>query len=402
MNKVNRSYVKRAADDDASVEWDIASDPRMLEALIGREPWLERPLEQMRRRAPYATTTSSFKSGHHCRLERHNRAFYRLGPTGSVIACKGTEPLADDVEEAFNRLAWHAPLGTSNLEFFVRFEQKVPMALLFEEARDEAEKAYQFQRAYVKRYGEFATMPVPLLVLRWAPRVATEFLRKIKPGLSERAWRGVKRLSEGGFGAYIYYYPNPPLRVQHVADRLPPLTQGYRERAIELGRTANLESAIRGWVALVVRMLGLGYFPCSLDHDEIGQCVREQNVVLDGGLVDVDSMTKFSSIADDATFAETMMATLFELIDTIHTIWVTRHRPTSFRQLRTGTTTFLIVWQFVAAEFRAAMEREERAGVTFDRRVKEALAGSVSFADIDRRLTLLNPPQPTVEGAAYG
>jgi hypothetical protein len=136
-------------------------------------------------------------------------------------------------------------------------------------------------------------------------------------------------------------------------------------------------------------MLGLGYFPCSPCHDEVGQCLREQNAVLDGGLVDMDSICEMASIADEAEFVETLMVTLVELVGTVHNLWVDRSKTWSPRQSRTGLVTVLLVWQQVLAELKAAILREEADGTVFDARVKKLLFAGASFSEIDAALALL-------------
>ena len=385
-----KPVVARAAQGLVSVEWDLAAkNPPLLSALLAREPWIAARLPGLRTRPPFARVSASFRSTAYFRPVGHNRAFYFLGPSGSVLAFKGTEVLAEDAGETIRQMSWHAPLDLSPLERLARIEQKIPMALLLEEAMAEAEKACDLQAAYWRRYGSLADVPVPLLVLRWQPSLCDAFVEKHQGALSVRAQASVRRLARDGLAVYVYYYPNPPLRVRHLVDRLPEVSLGYRKRQGELARRVEIEEVVRRWIKLVVRMLGLGYFPCSPCHDEVGQCLREQNAVLDGGLVDMDSICEMASIADEGEFVETLMVTLVELLGTVHNLWVDRSKSWSPRQSRTGLVTVLLVWQQVLAELKAAMLREEEDGTVFDARVKKLLFAGASFSEVDAALALL-------------
>lgn len=319
----------------ATVCWDAAvSAPRVLARLAAEERGILALLQRLRVGFPVPDRFAwSFQSSPYIRPLGHNRAFYmdlngaRDDGQRGFLAFKGTEVMAANFSELLDGLddRFDLPAELPALEWFPLVEQKVPGALLIEEARDEAASAAAFQTSYLAAHGELARVPVPLLVLKWDPEVARTIAGVLRLRLSKRAARATRGFMREGFGVYIYYYPTLPLRVRQVPRLLPAATAASQLRRSYPERKARLEvitrplEVVNRWVELFADMLVLGYLPVTLSHQLVGQCVREQNAVLDGGFVDVDSLQRISEVRDDHELHATLVRSLSELGDTIYT-----------------------------------------------------------------------------------
>ncbi|MFI5349992.1 MAG: hypothetical protein ACHQ2Z_10645 [Elusimicrobiota bacterium] len=372
------------------VIWDIRSRaPGLLAALGREEPWVKSALQGMRTSFPTAATCLTFKKSPYLRLRGHQRAFYRQGPGQGVLAIKGADIFARDLPDAFAAMGRRTSrFSAAPLEHFPIVERKVPMALLTGEALDEARKAAEFQTAYFKRYRGFARIPLPLLVVRW-PRAAVDRLREgLSPRLSRPARGIVQRLLKDGLSAYVYYYPNPPVRALHLAEDVGPADGGdYRRRlerlrlhgSVFLDRFDPLD-AVRGWTTLVARMLALGYAPVTLSQHAVGQCVRGQNAVIDGGFADVDSLQPIRGIKGRAEFQDTFLTTLTELAATVDTLMV--GLPGEPRRAALS----LLIGCCLENELARQLKKELPKGAKLAPRMKAALASLQTFDRMDRTL----------------
>ncbi len=302
----------------AELLWDVAGEaPELLSAA----PHLAEAIAPMRRAMPVAATVSPFDDAEASRPWRHLRAFYLRG-AGSVIAVKGTEPLATDVgaQLAIMRAFRIEYPGRgrslfSALEHFPLTEQKVPLAVTAEEALEDARGAAAVQATHLARFGRLARVPLPLLVARWPYAVAEAHLARLSPLLSARAWRVVERLAGQGLGVVVYAYPAVPLRVGHLPELLRGRPGG--DWMARLRTLADPEAAIGGWLDLLARLLVLGFLPGSIESIGVGHCLEMKNAVLDGGLVDLSSVCRAEAIRDAQAFDETLLATMADLAKTV-------------------------------------------------------------------------------------
>jgi hypothetical protein len=383
------------------IVWSLdAEAPRLASALEAMAPWTRAAHDELRGRMPFARSCRAFSAGAFFRPAGHYRAIYMQGPGEGVLAIKGTELFANDVRDTLVSIKHirhpHADKKHSNLEHFPIIEQKVPMAVLVDEAITEARKAQLFQVAHLERYGELANVPIPLIVIRWPERTVAAFRDTLMPLLSERAAELVDQRMACGLAAYVYFYRSPPLRAQHIDAALETKVtprDGYRGRLAALEDRADPQQVVHDWIALVARMLALGYMPCTHASHETGQCLRSMNAVVDGGFVDLDSMQLVSEMRSDDELVETILVSLQELSDTVMTFAL----GTALARSNVGPSTALIaqaVFALVRDELRTAMEDEERHGAVFDPRLTSLLGRRDLFAGLDAVLSALYPPAP--------
>jgi hypothetical protein len=390
------------------IAWSLdAEAPALAAALAATSPWVRAAYDGLRDRMVVARTCRAFDAGRIFRPAGHYRAIYMRGPDeqggvqdDGVLAIKGTELFATDLEAMIASIKQtrhpHADKKHSNLEHFPIIEQKVPMALLVEEGLAEARQAQRFQAAHLERYGELAAAPIPLLVIRWPDPVVAAFRDALVPALSERAAELVALRMAGGLGVYVYYYRNPPLRALHLDAALESKVgahDGYRGRLAALEQRVEPRQVVADWVALVARMLALGFMPCTRASHETGQCLRSMNAVVDGGFVDLDSMQPLSALASEEELVETLLVSLKELSETVATFVLGSALPRS----NLGPSPALVshaVFALVRDELRAAMEEEARRGAVFDPRLEGVLGRRDLFSGIDHVLAALYPAAP--------
>ncbi|WP_210163285.1 hypothetical protein [Niveispirillum irakense] len=300
-----------------AVLWDVAAAaPDLLAAM----PALANAIAPLRAAVPVAHSISPFDGVGAVRPYRHLRAFYLRRPDG-VIAVKGSEIMAGDVDTHLRMLGSYriefpgrGRSLFSALEHFPLNEQKVPLALPVEEALEDVHAAAAVQQAHLARFGTLARVPLPLLALRWPDAVMDAYLRRLSPLLSGRARRTVERVAADGLGCVIYHYPAVPLRVAHLPELLAGRPgNGWQAR---LSGLTGVEAALEGWLDLLARLLVLGFLPGSVESIGVGHCLEMKNAVIDGGLVDMGSICRVETVAEDRIFLETLMVALADLAKT--------------------------------------------------------------------------------------
>lgn len=335
--------------------------PRVVGELLGE-------VEAIARAAPVARSFRPLQDGRVVRPSGHQRAYYLRLEAGGVVALKGTEVQAGDLDRAFDELADDRLANQrSVLEHFVVAEHKLPMALLHDEAIAEATMAFELQVAYLARYRALARVPLPLLVLRWSDDDAAAFARRLQPRLSNRAQVIAHGLMARGLGIYVYFYPTLPERLAQL-----PRTagagvdhRGFAARYDALATTRDPKQILERWLQLFVRMLGLGYLPCNLAHIGTGQCVDPNNAVLDGGFVDLDSLQPIAPL-DAASFHETLVYSLASLAGIVQHLLV----GTTKLAFHAGMDPLSsLPMHAVCAKLGRLIEQEQASGVVFDPRL---------------------------------
>lgn len=302
-----------------TIVWDAGTEaPALVEAV----PGLSRHLTALREAVPVAHELRPFSAGAFTRPHRHLRAFYKSVPEG-VIAVKGSEPLAPGLTPHFaamSRFRIDYPARGkslfSALEHFPLIEQKIPLAVTLEEAREDAGAAASVQSAHLARFGATARVPLPLLVLRWPDVAVEQHLAALSPLLSRRARRIVETQAAGGFGAFVYHYPAVPLRVAHLPAILS-LTGHEPSWGAKLADFIDPATTIERWIDLVARLLVLGFLPGSIESIGVGHCLEIKNAVIDGGFVDLGSVQRMSEATTPQGFAEPLLAAIADLAKTI-------------------------------------------------------------------------------------
>jgi hypothetical protein len=323
--------------------WDLRNlDTELAEKLFEREPGLKLVCQALGSRLPYLRTHRPVTIGPFIRPIGHGRSFYvdiesligldPRGPAMGYLAVKGSEVASDDYAVWMTSLrqrrqfwgfnggneftTFRSSMDTTlnNLERWPLVERKVPGAVTLSEAMVEASIALEFQTKYMRRYGDFARVPLPLFVYRWPESVTERAWFHLRPLLTSRAAEIVEQTLARSLAVYVYYYPALPIRlmslegfqpsqtlkrdvVSEADDRAGP-TDHHATSARRVSRLMSTGDLIERWSELFVRMLALGYLPkdpgCLLTAD----CLQPWNVVLDGGFVDIDSIVPIESLDD--------------------------------------------------------------------------------------------------------
>ncbi|MFZ6745822.1 hypothetical protein ACO0LC_21565 [Undibacterium sp. JH2W] len=309
------------------VLWDVTTVAAELHtALSAILPDLDARLAALRVNLPCAHGINPFQSGAYQRPYRHLRAFYQDTGAG-VLAHKGTEVYAHDRDQHLAVLAQFRidyPVRGKSLfsaaEHFALVEQKIPLAISAFEAVEDAKAACMLQQAHLRRFGQLACIPTPLLVLAWPASARDSHLTALRSLLSERAMRIVETSSADGLAAIIYHYPSLPLRVAHLPVELKKLGDTpwlQRLSSLTAGYGLTPEQVVDRWIDLVARMLVLGFLPGRTEHIGIGHCLEMQNAVIDGGFVDLGSIIPMAEVRSDAAFMEMLMAAFADLSKTV-------------------------------------------------------------------------------------
>ncbi|SMG01555.1 hypothetical protein BSIN_4436 [Burkholderia singularis] len=292
----------------------------IFDALSAVEPTLNDVYDLLGSELPVQQQWAFGDYGPVSRPDRHVRAFYLdLGKLKSVpngqgyIAIKGTEPVSENfgsitkrMGEMWNIFSW--TIGgqarhvledltlMNQLERFPISEGKPPGVHPLWDADDEARCALQLQSAYYRRFGRLARIPTPLFVYRWPTEVRERALDVLRPQLSPRTATLVEAMIRDDLGAYVYYYPSYPLRAMHVRGGDVGPEVSYDKRHSVLRELSDPDTAIQRWIRLTAEFLALGWIPTDPSHFGRGNCLMAQNLVLDGGIVDVNSIRHVSTM----------------------------------------------------------------------------------------------------------
>ena len=326
----------------ATPVWELhANSKELFDALSATEPALGAIYEFLGKELPVQRQWAFGSFGAISRPDRHVRAFYvHLDKLKSIpggrgcIAIKGTEPASENFDRIAKRMGemWNVFSWTiggaarhlledltllNQLERFPVCEGKPPGVHPLWDAEDEAKCALELQLAYFRRYGRLARIPTPLFVYRWPREMRERALQVLRPLLSPKTATMVESLIGDELGAYVYYYPSYPLRAMHVraGDVGPEVS--YDARHAALASLSEPGRAIEGWVRLTAEILALGWIPTDPAHFGRGNCLMGQNLVLDGGIVDVNSIRAVSSMQVPGELDFAVRQTVRELTQSI-------------------------------------------------------------------------------------
>lgn len=246
----------------------------------------------------------------------HWRALYRVQPGLGCLAFKGTESYGRDLEIQYRALLERyavldfsirrpgfsdRPVAATHsvLDRFLYLESKFPGTVLLPEAMSEVKSSAAFQLAHYQRYGCLARTPLPLAVYRVSDDAVDRIVQAISGLVDESSGCLARQMAVQGFAVLVYWYPHLPLRVGHLGlgTELSP-DERAQQLTLTIPEGADLSSpelVVDSWIGLVVRMLALGYVPADPRSAIRGTCVDAQNLTLDGGIVDLDSMRAVDS-----------------------------------------------------------------------------------------------------------
>lgn len=350
---------------------------------------------ELQTHAPIANELAPFDEKGSVRPRGSKRAFYLRAKSGSVMTVKGSEIRSTQMtaELQSTRLLRKSVRPWTTVENFLFREQKLPYAVSFGEAIEEAQISMNYQLAHFQAFKELAMTPVPLAVYKWSEKVTKQYYETILPFLSDRA----KTLSdmilkERGLATYIYYYPHAPFRISFLT---PDSSKDYKERQEKMANVANVEhrcnpvSAVENYLELATRMLMLRYSPLTFDSYGCGQCISAQNVTVQGGVVDMDSMIPFKDIKSDREFYELFACTLVVLTCTVRAFLVSPLPYIKFEYEDPSTLSTLIssfVWEKLRQNYQKLNKH-----VQVDPRLKLLLEKDAGLR-LDSILTSLYPP----------
>lgn len=348
------------------VTWDLRSGhPELLQQVLAAAPGLADVLSRYENACPVAQTCKAFEAGAFYRPPGHARSFCLRLDEGGTVAIKGSEPCASDVV-AHLRRAWSTrPLFQySPLEHFVLAEQEPFLAMSSDAARASAELTATFVRDYAQHFGRLPKTPIPLRVYRLPAEVCSEFVRASSEFLSDRmqlsARKRTEELTANGLGVYVYFYPGVPLRAAHVLKSFPRAWEGqWRGASGSDTRAFDYDAAISGWIDLTCDILELGYLPTTKVNT--GNCLYSQNVVIDGGLCDIDSVEPMRNINNRRDFVDAVLYSVQCLARTISEI-VSEDEPTALLHCS---------WAAVWEEITSRLSKRVAAGARLEPRAHE-------------------------------
>lgn len=367
----------------AAILWDAAD---AAPELVAARPALADALAGLRAGVPAAGRIAPFDDPAAVRPYRHLRAFY-LRRADGVLAIKGSEILAADVEPHLRMLAAHRVEFPgrgrslfSALEHFPLNEQKIPLAMSVDEALEDAHAAAAVQRAHLARFGRVARVPLPLVAIRWPDASAHAHLARLAPLLTRRARLAVERVAADGLGAVAYHYPAVPHRVAH----LPQLLAGRPENGwlARLSALTDPAATIDGWLELLARMLALGFLPASVESMGVGHCLDTKNAVIDGGFVDLGSVCRAADVTDDRRFLETLLSAIADLAQTCRQ-FLLGDAPDVEAEYRNPSLAMVLVLNRLLPDLAARVQRlggadSRIADALAPRRAADALAGELA------------------------
>ncbi len=341
--------------------WNIAErDNRLLAMVIEKDPGLRRVLDSIGDRCPIADTCRPFEDGIYHRLKGHGRSFAAHTDNG-VLVFKGTEPLTKDyleiLEDAHKARDF---LFLSKVDWFLLIENEPFLGQALNMADNYARVALEFTQKYVARFGKLPRMPFPIGVYKIPQSVADEFGAKSAPYACDRpqlnARERLGRLIQRGLGIFVYYYPGQPIRAAHATGTFP---GSHVAGSFTKSANVDFKAAISGWLDLVSEMLVLGYFPTYHIHQ--GNMMQPQNLVIDGGICDIDSLHPMSKDTTDRDFMDSLFYSLVQLCVSVTSVLTDRTQHTQ-----------AIVWGALWPEIAQRVQAKAKDGVV-DARILDVM-----------------------------
>lgn len=385
----------------------VGKESGLQPALVNAEPWLLPAINALAEGLPLPKTVAPFIDKPFFRPPGSYRSFYycpstlapaEFGASGAVMAIKGLEPCARDIDALFRDLqrACYSPYNIA--EHFVFVEDKIPACLGLREAIREAERAAEIQRAHLRVYGAPARLPMPLFVFRHHDEILEQVTDKLCRSLDAAAFERIRSNLSLGLGVYVYYYPTAPMRARDIDHML--LGLDYRERLFALLRdVCDPEDVISRWAREFTRMLYLGFLPGSLASLRSGVCCQPQNACIDGGFVDLDSLTPLHELQSETAIQAALQVSVEALIQTVRTLVACGSDPTRAEGLEIRIDLHYFR-QYVFALIEEAIKTEARPGIELDPRIRRYFASPRTFEELAGRLRFYYSPRTELDPAA--
>ena len=310
-----RGIARRAA---LNVIWDAGSmGGDAMALLLMREPNIANLLAEVARGCPVSETARPFKGKHFERPRGHARSFL-LRLREGVLVFKGTELFSADYREILEEAWQKRELGRhSAMDHFAIAEDEVYMGLAKRLALGGAQRTWAWVSAHADIFRELPRTPFPLLVLEVPDSATQELGAALLPLLSDRLQFSARKKVEGllrdGLGVYVYYYPGMPIRLAHALGSFPGSFGVGTNESPPLA--FDIDAAVVSWTDMFARMLVAGFVPTTPVHT--GNCLQSQNVAIDGGLCDVDSLEPIASLPYPRDLASALSTSLTQLTQTV-------------------------------------------------------------------------------------
>lgn len=301
-----------------NVIWDAGSmGGDAMAHLLEREPTIAKVLDEVVRGCPIAETARTFAGEHFERPRGHARSFL-LRLREGVLVFKGTELFSSDYREILEEAWQKRELGRySAMDHFAIAEDEVYLGLTKRLAIGGAQRTWAWVSAHTDIFRDLPRTPFPLLVLEVPDNVTQEFGESLLPLLSDRLQYSAKKKVEGllrdGLCVYVYYYHGMPIRLAHALGSFPGSFGVGSNDGPPLA--FDIDAAVVSWTDMFARMLVAGFVPTTPVHT--GNCLQSQNVVIDGGLCDVDSIEPIALLPHRRDLASALSASLTVLTQTV-------------------------------------------------------------------------------------
>ncbi len=333
---------------DLQTAWHVRdADSGLLSMLVGKDPGVDKLLAEFQQRCPVAESCRPFEDGAFHRMKGHVRSFAARTSGGGVVVVKGTEPMSKDYLEICDDAMRARPFCMmSKVDWFLLIENEPFLGQSLSLALNYAKLSLEFTAKYVARFGILPKIPFPIAVFKIPEPAAEEFKAKTRPYASDRPQVSSRvRLDEliaKGLGVFVYYYPGTPLRAAHARGMFP---GSHEAGSFQDVKQVDFRSAIDGWLELTAEMLVLGYLPTAHIHQ--GNCMQAQNLCIDGGMCDIDSIEPMSNVVGDKLFLDALFYSLFVLAGSISSVVSNKAHHVD-----------QVVWAMVWSELSARVKRK--------------------------------------------
>ncbi len=272
---------------EVKIIWSLKSEESLFNELKKINPGIEKIINNLveKNMIPISDNLDDFKSDQLERPAGSRRAFYwYFSGDENVIAIKGTEVISTFIKNAFKKDSQiklpNRPWTT--FENFIYREQKAPLAMLLNEAKEEAEIGIKYQKKIFSTFGHFEEAPIPIVVFEWEKKIIENYKKTLEPFLETRARNLIFPLVDfHGIGGVLYYFPYLPTRIRFRDKKTKQETkESDFDRLSSLNKLIEIQS----------RMLLADFLPFSFEDHGIGQCIAPQNVTLRGGICDLSSI----------------------------------------------------------------------------------------------------------------
>src|SRR5262249_28804791 len=146
------------------------------------------------------------------------------------------------------------------------------------------------------------------------------------------------------------------------------------------------EAIIQAWVTTFVRMLLLGILPGALPSLRTGLCCQPQNACINGGFVDLDSLTPIVDIPTNTAMYAALQLSTEALVSTGRSLG-TDSGDTKGIDDRGVRCQLHYLNQYVLGLIRQAMTLEMRSGIELDERIRKYYAPELSFDSFVEQLS---------------